>query len=353
MGLDNRDYLRDESERYSSGPPSGFSAGSHAPMCRRLLIITIAVFLLQIFSTRDWTADELRQLYIELTLTQPGQAESGDVAGETPEDVLNQIDQLSLTPGMLGLPQRTSVAQNWLQLETPKVLRGQIWRLVTCAFCHDRMNLFHILVNMLFFWWFGPRLESMYGSKEFLTFYLSAAVAASLCYIGLDLVTGNPTPMIGASGAVMAVTMLFALHFPTHTIYLFFIIPVQIRWLVLLYALMDLHPVLLALSGETGFNDSVAHAAHLGGLAFGYVYGKQQLRLYPWLASLETRWKAKRRGLRVVGSEPAGPSKRSRRLADEMDAILQKISEKGEASLTSAERKTLEKASRELRERRR
>ncbi|MEQ9408725.1 MAG: rhomboid family intramembrane serine protease [Fuerstiella sp.] len=349
MGLDNRDYLRDESFRYSSGS-SGFSAGSHAPMCRRLLIITIAVYLLQIFSVRDWTKEELTARR-ELLISAQRQVTELMGPAET-NDLIIPLEAVPLSPAALGLPEKTSVVQNWLQLETPKIFRGQIWRLLTCAFCHDRDQIFHILFNMLFFWWFGPRLESIYGSKEFLFFYLTGATAASLCYIGLDIVSGDPTPMIGASGAVMAVTMLYAMHFPTQVIYVFFILPVEIRWMVLIYALLDLHPVLLSLSGQTVLNDNVAHAAHLGGLAFGYVYGKRQLRLFPAWARLQTWWKARRQGLKVVRGGASGPSAKSRQLADEMDAILEKISRHGEASLTRAERRTLEKASRELRDRR-
>ena len=291
MGLENRDYLRDDNfSRYSS-----YGSGTTAPMCRLLLILTVVVFLLQVISKG----------------------------------------------------QQGSVVQNWLQLETEKVLHGQVWRLLTCAFCHDSERILHILFNMLFLWWFGQTLESMYGSREFLLFYLTAAVAASIAFVGLDLVIGNPKPMIGASGAVMAVTMLFALHYPTQKILLFFIVPVEIRWVVLMYVVFDLYPVFQELSGR-GAHDNIAHAAHLGGLAFGYVYGKSRLRFEPYWASLQSllsRLPSRRRPkLRVVHPAPPNP---------EIDAILQKIHDSGEESLTDAERRTLEEASQRLRNRRR
>ncbi|MEZ6131347.1 MAG: rhomboid family intramembrane serine protease [Planctomycetaceae bacterium] len=304
MGLDNREYLRDESARWSDeggGRPGGPSFGSHVPTCRNVLFITIGVFVLQMLTMQDGV----------------------------------------------------STVQTWLQMHSSKVFTGQIWRLITCAFCHDPRDITHILFNMLFLWWFGTRLETMYGSREFLLFYLTAALIASLAYIGLDLVTGDQRPMVGASGAIMAVVMLYALHFPTQVIYIMFVLPLQIRWMVVIYAVFDLYPVLQQLSGD-GPHDRVAHAAHLGGLAFGYFYGKQHFRLLPHVSGIETWWKARRRGFKVVGTdaEPE-PSRKTQKLADEMDAILQKISEKGEASLTSSERRTLERASRELRERRR
>ena len=101
------------------------------------------------------------------------------------------------------------------------VYQGQVWRLLTHAFCHDRYGVFHILFNMLFLYWFGCTLESMYGSREFLLFYLAAAVFAGLAFVGLDLYTGSRIPGIGASGAVMAVTMLYAMHFPRDTDFCF------------------------------------------------------------------------------------------------------------------------------------
>jgi len=356
MGLDNREYLRDESARWSGGGGGGAgrpSFGSHAPMCRNLLFITIGVFILQIFSVKERTQEELQVVrdkrVIELRQLQK---DVPDPDGQIEAEIQYLENAEELTPGRLQLLKKYSIVQNWLQLDTPKVFSGQIWRLITSAFCHAREDVMHILFNMLFLWWFGPRLEAMYGSKEFLLFYLCAAMVASVAYIGIDLVTGDPAPMIGASGAIMAVLMLYALHFPTQTIYIMFVLPLEIRWVVVIYAIFDVYPLLMQLSGEDAY-DNVAHAAHLGGLAFGYFYGKRQFRLLPFWSGVETWWKARRRGFKVVGSAPAsGPSRKSQKLADEMDAILKKISEKGEASLSAAERKTLERASRELRDRR-
>jgi len=88
------------------------------------------------------------------------------------------------------------------------------WRLLTYAFCHDPSYLGHIVFNMIGLWIFGSVVEDMLGSREFLWFYLTAAFAAALVYIGLQLAIGTPSPMLGASGATMAVLMIFALHFP-------------------------------------------------------------------------------------------------------------------------------------------
>ena len=56
-----------------------------------------------------------------------------------------------------------------LLLDVPKVLNGEVWRLLTCAFLHG--GFMHILFNMLFLWWFGQQIEEDYGPREFLGFY--------------------------------------------------------------------------------------------------------------------------------------------------------------------------------------
>jgi hypothetical protein len=201
---------------------------------------------------------------------------------------------------------------------------------------------------MLFLWWFGQTLELMYGSREFLLFYLTAALIASLAFIGLDLFTGVMGTAIGASGAVMGVIMLYACYYPRQTIRIMFIIPVEIRWLVLFYVIYDLHPVLLALAGDRMYT-GIAHAAHLGGLAFGFAYWKQQWRLEPLLERFPRFRKsvrAWRSGLKVVR-----PPERQNTADDEVDRILAKISDQGVDSLTDKEKRALERASQRYRQR--
>src|SRR5207248_10466 len=174
---------------------------------------------------------------------------------------------------------RVSVVQEWFELDPEKTVRqGQVWRLVTCAFCHDRLAIWHIAVNMILLFWFGTRLESMYGSREFLLFYLAAAVAGSAAYVALALYTDSNVPAIGASGAVMGVMMLYTIFYPFETFLFCWIFPVPLWILLSIYVLYDLHPVLLALSGDRLYT-GVAHAGHLGGLAFGLLYWKLGVRL--------------------------------------------------------------------------
>ncbi len=353
MGLDNRDYLRDESIRYGEGGGGGFgrggSAGSQSPVCKRILIFTIIAFVAQIVVTRDWTPDELEAQKFRLIYKTKLELEARGVTGARYEAEMQRVQNLPLQAKLLDMPAKESLIQQWCALDTSAVLSGQIWRLITSGFLHDREDLFHILLNMWFLWMFGRQLETIYGGREFLLFYLTGLAVSGLAFVLLDLVSGDPGIAIGASGAVMAVTMLYALHFPRQVMYLFFVIPIEMRWMVLILVGIDLFPVISRISGSESLADNVAHSAHLGGLAFGYLYGKRNWSLSPLWASMTTWWKAKRRGLKVV--RPSVSPATSQKLTDDIDAILKKISEQGEASLTSAERRTLEKASRKLRDR--
>lgn len=293
MGLENRDYLKDEQSRYSSGYSSGGAAQS---VCKLLVIINIAVFVLQLFGN--------------------------------------------------------GLVEKWFVMDTPAVLSGQVWRLLTYGFLHSPESLLHILLNMLLLWWFGPRLESIYGSQEFVTFYLTSIVLAAITYLSLDLVSGNPVSMLGASGGVMAVMTLYACHFPRQVIYVMFVIPLELRWAVCLYAIFDLYPLIMELQGR-GTTDNVAHAAHLGGMLFGYLYYKKGFRLGRLSQRLTGWWKVKRSGFKVVSAaDDVVPSRRIQKLETEMDTLLAKISKEGEESLSRSERKTLQKVSRQLRSRR-
>jgi membrane associated rhomboid family serine protease len=240
--------------------------------------------------------------------------------------------------------EKVSVVEQWFKLDPRKTAyQGQVWRLITCAFCHERLSPWHILFNMLLLYWFGTRLESMYGTREFVLFYLAAALFGSLAYVGLALYTGSATSAIGASGAVMGVMMLYTIFYPFETILLFWFLPVPLWLLLSLYVLYDIHPVLLALAG-TPMYTGVAHAGHLGGLAFGYLYYKFGLRLEAPLDRGDAPAPRRRPAAKVKPSirEEAPPSDD---LTEQVDEILKKISEQGQASLTEQEKSILQRAS--------
>jgi membrane associated rhomboid family serine protease len=349
MGIESRDYARDGSYTAS------LSAWGMdlTPVVKYLLIANIVVFLLQILLARpvvpqvpdfDGIVPDQEETAVE---TEPGgQAKNPANADERRkrEEHARKAreameEMMAHAPGM-----RTSIIQEWFELDPKKTVeQGQIWRLLTSAFCHERYGLWHILFNMLILCWFGQRVERMYGSREFLLFYLVAAVCASLAYVAMAYYSGSQVPAIGASGAIMAVMMLYVIFYPFEQFLLFWFFPVPLWALLGMYVLYDLHPLLLALAGEQMFT-GVAHASHLGGLAFGFLYWRFGWRLEPIWDRIAPARSGDR--VRTFRNPPlVRTPQRDDALAERVDEILRKISEQGTSSLTDEEREVLSRAS--------
>jgi membrane associated rhomboid family serine protease len=256
----------------------------------------------------------------------------------------------------------------------------QIWRLLTCAFLHA--DVMHLLFNMLFLWFAGKEVELIYGRREFTLMYLTAAVVSTLVWLIVENLTpgtstvGPPrdASMIGASGAVMAVLVLFATYYPNREVLLFFVLSVPIWLFVLLYVGADVLRMLQEM--RNGSSDSmVAFAAHVGGAAYGFLYRQYDLQ---WARLPTPSQFLRRRRLKVyrpesssrwvkpsvsASSRAAGPKSSSNPLSpmaqfpDEhldakVDEILAKIAREGRGGLSDEENRILEEASLRARHRR-
>jgi membrane associated rhomboid family serine protease len=239
-------------------------------------------------------------------------------------------------------------------LDPEKVARGEVWRVITGGFLHS-FAWSHIVFNMLFLWWMGSEVEDIYGPREFLGFYFVSLLVSSLAYVAFALSSPERHQALGASGAVTAVMVLFAMHYPTRTVLLFFVIPVPVILLVVFNVLHDT----IGLFG--GIAEPVAFAAHLGGAAFGFLYGKYNWRVTNWLPGMpRLRMGRTRPKLRVYAgdSEPGPrPSIGKRIDADEhieaeLDEVLAKVAQHGRSSLSEREQKILMRASELYRQRR-
>ncbi len=216
----------------------------------------------------------------------------------------------------------------------------QAWQLLTYGFVHDR-DLGHILFNMIGLWVFGNELEGIYGRAEFTRFYVASLIFAGLVWAGFEVFAGQSDASLrGASGAVMALMILWVLHFPKRKLYVWGILPMPGWALGGLYIFFDL--------AYLGSADNVAHVAHLAGVAFGVLYQQAGLNLGRWVPS-RLSWSSfrLRPKLRIHRPEEAHQD-----LTQRVDEILEKISREGEASLTKKERRTLEEASRRYQQRR-
>ena len=227
----------------------------------------------------------------------------------------------------------------------------QPWRvygLLTYGLLHDPQNFFHIAGNMFGFWMFGRMLESRFGSREFAAFYVGAILAGAVAFCIGQLIAGAPGVCIGASAGTVAVVLLCALLYPHQPVQML-LIPIQFP-LWVLGAFIVVSDVLGAL-GRPG--STVAFAAHLGGAAFAFAYFKQQWRLADYLPQTLAMPSFKRRpNLRVYqDDEEDSPSHAQQAADDRVDELLRKVHASGMDSLSRAEKKELEKASRRSRNR--
>jgi len=315
MGIYDREYYRDATRG------SGFFSGI-APACKTIILINVAVFLLQ------W-----------------------------------------LTQG-----ERTvSLIEEWGAASSHEIFKQfRVWELLTSTFLHSVRDPFHIVWNMLFLWWFGREMESLYGSREFAAMYLSAAVVSTLCWAAIDyFVMDGQGHAVGASGAVTAVVVLYTLYYPRREVLLFGLLPMEMWLLTVIYVG---HDVLLLLQElrHIPSRQPIAFASHVGGAAYGFLYKQLDLRWSRLLAATRRRPQ-----FRVVMPEPRdrGPARASgsartsapgtvpprpapstyipeEQLDERLDEVLAKIAREGRGSLTEEEQRVLQEASRRARDRR-
>lgn len=149
------------------------------------------------------------------------------------------------------------------------------YQLVTHMFMHGGES--HILFNMMSLFFLGPMVEQNLGSRRFLIFYLISGFGAMILHLGLAFIGFiPPSPIVGASGAIMGVFIAFGLLYPNVKLMLIFPpIPVKAKYLMGVLVLVDLF------SGVSGYSTGIAHFAHLGGAIMGFIlitmWGKNSL----------------------------------------------------------------------------
>lgn len=149
------------------------------------------------------------------------------------------------------------------------------WQLLTFQFMHG--GLWHLFFNMFAIWMFGMELEQTWGSRKFLFYYLLTGIGAGLVQLAI-----SAGPTIGASGGVFGVLLAFGMMNPDRKIFIFPIfIPIKAKYFVMIYAGIELF------LGVTGTADGVAHLAHVGGAAAGFLLIKfgDQLGIYKFFNS--------------------------------------------------------------------
>jgi membrane associated rhomboid family serine protease len=229
-----------------------------------------------------------------------------------------------------AMPKAFSVLFDYLSLSPQDVFaRGYVWQLLTYAFLHDPNSILHILFNMLFLYWFGREIEIVWGPRRFLAFYLTAAAFSALAFAAVHyFVWPLRAPCVGASGAIMALVMVYGLWWPNRTVLFMFLFPTRVWTFVLI--VIGIEVVSLLQTGDNG----VANLAHLAGLLYGYLI----VRVAPRLSFLTMRLPADKFSALRAASRDSD----ERRL----DELLDRVHRQGIHSLSWRERHFLKKTSR-------
>lgn len=231
------------------------------------------------------------------------------------------------------------------------------WQLFTYMFMHGGFG--HLFFNMFALWMFGMELENVWGSKRFLTYYLLCGVGAGVANLLVAPLFTTPAPTVGASGAIYGVLLAFGLMFPNRPIFLYFLLPIKAKYFVTIFLAFELF------YGVTGTSDGIAHFAHLGGAAVGFVLlnvNWDRFPLFTWWDNMRsTLWPKERYGGRYRKRQDEVTEARFYDIRDvegdgdkegisqeRIDEILDKISKGGYQSLTEEEKKILFEASKKM-----
>ncbi len=255
----------------------------------------------------------------------------------------------------------------WLGFELSD-LNGSWWKIFTYMFVHG--GIIHLAVNMYTLWLFGRRVEMVWSPGGFARYYIWCGLGGWLAYLPFS----RGVPLVGASAAVFGVMLAYAIRWPEEEVLLFGVLPIKVKWLVTGLVVMNL----IWGIGTMGGGSQVAYFAHLGGLAFGWLYLRtpspqsidrlrQRVSQLPDIPDETPRAiprslpRTRERGNEideivakskavVTKRQPIVPPVRAlNKRADEVNSVLDKISRQGLDSLTSEERRLLEEMSRRLR----
>jgi len=281
--------------------------------------------------------------------------------------VLVVINVLVYLADLIFWPEERMLSERLLSASNLTLTHPYLWwQFLTYGFAHAAWPA-HIIFNMLQLWFLGRAVEQWYGRGEFLRVYLVMIVLGGVFWGlgdwvwsaagGVHVQPGAPgaihSRLLGASGAVCGVVMLFVLNFPHQTLILF-PIPIPVKaWVVgLLLIGINLLGALFPAADEQ--TSQVAFGVHLTGIGFAllYFYNRWNLgRLTAFWPSGFGRLFGRGRSLGVV--RPPEEDDGDDELAEQVDRILEKIQSQGTDSLTRRERRILQNASRVFQQRRR
>lgn len=229
----------------------------------------------------------------------------------------------------------------------PGSLLTRPWSIVSYMFMHS--GFMHILFNMLILFFIGRIAEDFYSQQDIYKQYflggIAGAVLFMLAYNTFPIFTrlNMSVPMIGASAAVISIVVATAAWVPNYEVFLWGVVRLKLKWLALIMVGLD---IIMFTSGNEG-----GRISHIGGAAFGLLYSQKR----NWF-DFKINWSfsdlVKRKSVidekKIYRGEskPQSSVKTNRKPnQDEVDAILDKISQSGYSSLSKEEKDILFRAS--------
>jgi membrane associated rhomboid family serine protease len=234
------------------------------------------------------------------------------------------------------------------------------WTLLVYAFTHE--DIFHILYNMLFLYWFGRLIDEYLGARRLMGLYVLGAIAGGLVFLVIyNLIPYYQqrigAPMLGASGAAFAVAVGAATLLPNYTFHLLFFGPVRIKYIVFFFIVLSF--------AQTLGDNAGGNLAHLGGALLGFVFvkllqsGTDLGQPVYWVMEGWQRLIRPRPAVKVSYRQRSSTTANTNTFAgvsspvtpsttpdqDEIDTLLDKISRSGYESLTRDEKQKLFRAS--------
>lgn len=228
----------------------------------------------------------------------------------------------------------------------------KIWQLFSYMFLHG--SWLHLFFNMLTLWMFGGDLENLWGSKTFLKYYLYCGLGAGLFIAAMNFYTYSPEmPMLsitlGASGAIYGILLAYGMTWPNRTVLLYFIFPLKIKYLVLVFGIIEFMGTLTSQGG------GISHIGHLGGLLSGFLLMKFIIPGELKASRSGGNLSATVTGLKNKIQNPIDAFLKKKRLQKKkqqietrikakkiIDDLLEKIARQGMSSLSSKEKQDLE-----------
>ena len=245
-------------------------------------------------------------------------------------------------------------ASRWLAMSVAGLSKGRLWQLFTFQFLHTIPWPWHVLFNCLGLYFFGRPVEESLGGRRFLLFYFSAGLAGGVLQALLTVLLPRhlDIPVVGASAGVCGLIAFYCTRNPMQelTTWLYFLpITIRARYLLIFLGGFSLFGALVPF-------DSIAHGAHLGGIALGIAYARLGGNLwgrFPRWGLLRSRRRKQElvqaaslrgRPWREDKTEPLRDTPAEEFISKKVDPILDKISAQGIQSLTERDRRILEAA---------